>query len=93
MGWSSEFHSNPNHSKDLQGVQIDFSLLTTNPALFNVSNTKLGSALQLLRSKYVPQPSSKYNTIRIPCLRQYFTQVFVKKYGAEVKLKGKTENT
>jgi hypothetical protein len=32
MEWSSQFHNNPNHSKDLQGVQTDFSLLTTNPA-------------------------------------------------------------
>jgi hypothetical protein len=64
MEWSSEFHKNPNHSKNLQ---IVFSLLTTDPALFNVYNTKLASALQLLISKVVPQPSSKYNTIRIPC--------------------------
>ena len=81
---------------DLQGVQIDFFLLTTNPALFNVYNTKLASTLQLLKSKCVPQPSSKYNTIRIPCLRQYFTngrKVLVKTYGAEVKPKCKTENT
>jgi hypothetical protein len=60
-----------------------------------VSNTKLASALQLLRSKCVLQPSTKYNTYEYRVYVRIFNSrnVLVKTYGAEVKPKCKTENT
>ena len=91
-----KFHTNPSHSNDWTGVQIDLSLFGTKPELIKSFFTWIACLLLNCKLSETPKPSSKYKINLILWLLQNFTKglkSFEKMYALDLSPKGKSVKT